>query len=78
MKPKYSKDMIARINAHFDNYFNAGGEFYNAQKYYPEAYKAFMIYGDLLLTPCHKGHEGDSRHRDQHRILQRRYLRLRR
>lgn len=47
IKPKYSKDMASKINGHFNDYFNAGGSFYNDQKYYPEAYEAFMIYGNL-------------------------------
>lgn len=51
VKAKYSKDMIGRLNGHFNDYFNAGGTFYNAQKYYPEAYEAFMIYGDMSKAP---------------------------
>lgn len=47
VKPKYSKDMIANINANFNDFFNAGGFFYNNKKYYPEAYTAFMIYGNM-------------------------------
>lgn len=51
VKPKYSKDMVKALNGHFNDYFNAGGTFYNAKKYYPEAYQAFMIYGDLPSQP---------------------------
>lgn len=47
VKPKFSKDIIATINANFNDFFNAGGQFYNNKKYYPEAYEAFMIYGNL-------------------------------
>lgn len=45
IKPKFSKDIASKINGHFNDYFNAGGTFYNEQKFYPEAYDAFMIYG---------------------------------
>lgn len=47
IKPKYSKDIASKINGHFNDYFNAGGSFYNEKKYYPEAYEAFMIYGNM-------------------------------
>lgn len=46
-KTKYSKDIVKAMNGHFNDIFNAGGTFYNAKKYYPEAYEAFMIYGNL-------------------------------
>lgn len=47
IKPKYSKDIASKINGHYNDFFNAGGTFYNEKKYYPEAYDAFMIYGEL-------------------------------
>lgn len=47
IKPKFSKDIASKINGHFNDYFNAGGTFYNEQKFYPEAYEAFMIYGNM-------------------------------
>lgn len=47
IKPKYTKDALKAINSHFNDYFGAGGTFYNEHKYYPEAYEAFMIYGTL-------------------------------
>lgn len=47
VKPKNSKDMIGKINGHHADYFNYGGEMFNSKHYYPEAYNAFMIYGDL-------------------------------
>lgn len=47
IKPKFSKDIASKINGHFNDYFNAGGTFYNEKKYYPEAYESFMIYGNL-------------------------------
>lgn len=50
VKPKHTKDIIKNINGHFQDYFNAGGTFYNSKKYYPEAYTAFMIYGDLPVS----------------------------
>lgn len=51
VKPKNSKDMISRINGHHNDYFNYGGELFNNKKYYPEAYNAFMIYGDMPGMP---------------------------
>lgn len=50
IKPKFSKDVIAQINAHHADYSGAGGEFYN-NKMYPEAYEAFLIYGTLPKSP---------------------------
>lgn len=47
IKPKYSKDIASKVSGHFNDYFNAGGTFYNEQKFYPEAYEAFMIYGKM-------------------------------
>jgi tetratricopeptide repeat protein len=47
IKPKFSKDIASKINGHFNDYFNAGGTFYNEKKFYPEAYEAFMIYGNM-------------------------------
>lgn len=47
IKPKYTKDMVGKINSHFNDYFNAGGTFYNEKRFFPEAYEAFMIYGEL-------------------------------
>ncbi len=51
VKPKHSKDMISRINGHHNDYFNFGGEMFNSKHYYPEAYNAFMIYGDIPSQP---------------------------
>ncbi len=47
IKPKFSKDIASKVNGHFNDYFNVGGTFYNEKKYYPEAYEAFMIYGNM-------------------------------
>ncbi len=46
IKPKYSKEMIGKIAGHANDYFTAGATYFNDKKY-PEAYEAFMIYGDL-------------------------------
>lgn len=51
IKPKHSKDIISRINGHHNDYFNFGGEMFNNKHYYPEAYNAFMIYGDIPSQP---------------------------
>ncbi len=51
IKTKFSKDIASKINGHFNDFFNAGGTFYNEKKYYPEAYNAFMIYGSLPSMP---------------------------
>lgn len=45
--PKFSKDMASKIAGHATDFFTAGATAFNAQKYYPEAYKAFVTYGDL-------------------------------
>lgn len=47
VKPKYTKDMAGRISGHHADYFTYGGEMYNNKHFYPEAYNAFMIYGDI-------------------------------
>lgn len=46
-KAKLAKDAAKRINAHFNDYYTAAGTFYNEKKFYPEAYEAFYIYGEL-------------------------------
>ncbi|MCM1369449.1 MAG: hypothetical protein NC204_03655 [Candidatus Amulumruptor caecigallinarius] len=51
VKPKYSKEMVAQINGHHADYYNYAGELYNAKQYFPDAYNAFMIYGDLPSMP---------------------------
>lgn len=51
VKPKYSKDMIGKMNGHHNDYWNAGGALYEAKDYYPGAYTAFMIYGDMPSQP---------------------------
>lgn len=47
VKPKYAKDIANDLNSSFSDFWNAGGTFYNNKKYYPEAYEAFMVYGDM-------------------------------
>lgn len=51
IKPKFSKDIASKINGHYNDFFNAGGSFYNEKKFYPEAYTAFIIYGKLPQKP---------------------------
>lgn len=47
IKPKYSKDIVSKIKGHAADFFGAGADYFNDKKFYPEAYNAFMIYGDL-------------------------------
>lgn len=51
IKPRFAKDIASKVMGHFNDYFNAGGTFYNDKKYYPEAYDAFMIYGSMPSLP---------------------------
>ncbi len=51
VKPKYSKDIISKLNGHHNDFFNAGGTFYGEKRFYPEAYTAFMIYGNMPSMP---------------------------
>ena len=47
VKPKYTKELQKKISEKTNNFFDAGANFYGEKKYYPEAYQAFMIYGDM-------------------------------
>lgn len=47
IKPKYTKELQKKIADKEQGFIEAGGIFYNEKKYYPEAYTAFMIDGDL-------------------------------
>lgn len=47
IKPKYSKDILGKISGHANDFFTSGANFFNEKMYYPQAYEAFMIYGDL-------------------------------
>lgn len=44
---KIRKEISKSLSNHYEDFFNIGGGFYQNKKYYPEAYQAFMIYGDL-------------------------------
>ncbi len=47
IKPRFTKEILGKIKGHANDYFKAGADFFNAQKYYPEAYESFMIYADM-------------------------------
>ncbi len=47
VKPKYSKDIIGKIAGHSNDFWIAGANFFNGKAFFPEAYEAFMVYGDL-------------------------------
>lgn len=47
IKPKYTKELQKKIGEKNVNFWEAGAVFYGEKMYYPEAYDAFMIYGDL-------------------------------
>lgn len=47
IKPKYSKDIKNKLKGHANDFFQAGADYYNEKAYYPQAYEAFMVYGDL-------------------------------
>lgn len=47
VKPKYSKDIVNKISGHTSDYFLSGGAMWDAKRYYPEAYRCFMIYADM-------------------------------
>ena len=53
VKPKYSKDIVSKISGHSSDFFKAGAGLYEAKKYYPEAYDAFVIFAELpdISTP---------------------------
>lgn len=44
---KTKKNIIGILKGHANDYFNAGGDYYNEKMFYPEAYETFMIYGNL-------------------------------
>lgn len=48
---KYAKEINNKLNSHFNDMFGAGGTFYNNKQFYPEAYEAFMAYGDIAKSP---------------------------
>ncbi len=47
IKPKYAKDILGKISGHVNDFFTAGANYFNTKQYYPQAYEAFMVYGDL-------------------------------
>ncbi len=47
VKPKYSKDIYKIVGGHNGDFFNAGAAYFNEKMYYPQAYEAFVTYGDL-------------------------------
>lgn len=47
VKPKYSKDIYNKIKGHQADFYGVGADYYNEQKFYPEAYDAFVIYAGL-------------------------------
>lgn len=46
-KPKYTKELQKKISEKTNKFWDAGANFFNAGKYYPEAYNAFMIFGNM-------------------------------
>ncbi len=47
VKPRFTKDVTNRIKGYQNDYNQAGVDFYNARKYYPEAYESFMIFAEM-------------------------------
>lgn len=44
---KTKKEIIGKLKGHANDYFKAGADLFNAQKVYPEAFEAFMIFADM-------------------------------
>ncbi len=51
VKPKFSKDIVSKLAGHHRDFGNAGVNFFNSKKFYPQAYEAFMIYSDMPSLP---------------------------
>lgn len=47
VKPRFTKDITNKIKGYQNDFNQAGVDFYNARKYYPEAYESFMIFADM-------------------------------
>lgn len=47
VKPRFTKEIKGKIAGHANDFSKSGADFYNAQRYYPEAYTLFMVTGDL-------------------------------
>ncbi len=44
---KTPKAIVNTLKGHANDYFQAGADFFNGQKVYPEAYECFIIYADM-------------------------------
>lgn len=55
-KGKALQEAVKRFEKYAQNYYTAGANFYGAEKYYPEAYNAFMYFGDIATNPIMVGH----------------------
>lgn len=47
IKPKYTKELQKKIAGRHGDFWNAAINYHNADMKYPQAYNAFMIFGDL-------------------------------
>lgn len=47
VKPKYTKELQKKIAGKYGDFWNSAVVFYNEKMYYPEAYEAFKIHGDI-------------------------------
>lgn len=47
VKPKYTKELQKKIADKHNNFWEAGANYYSQNMYYPQAYDAFMIFGDM-------------------------------
>lgn len=47
VKPRFTKDITNKIKGYQNDFNQAGVDFYNARKYYPEAYESFMIFAEM-------------------------------
>lgn len=47
VKPKYTKELQKKLAEKHNNFWEAGANYYGANMYYPQAYTAFMIFGDM-------------------------------
>lgn len=50
VKPRFTKDVVGKMADKHEGFFKAGAILFNEKQFYPEAYNAFMIYGDLPAT----------------------------
>ncbi len=47
IKPRFTKEIIGKIAENHEGFFKAGAILFGEKDFYPAAYNAFMIYGDL-------------------------------